>query len=67
MAAIRMSSNATDMIITFTANKKITGSAENKLHSIRKQISLSSQACCGAVVGIWWLANNWVRVSNTWV
>lgn len=45
MAAIGMSSNATDMIITFTANKKITSSAENKHHSIRKQISLSSQAC----------------------
>lgn len=31
MAAMRMSSDATDMIIAFSANKQITGSAENKL------------------------------------
>lgn len=37
MAAMRMSSDATDMIIAFSANKQITGSAKNKLPSQANQ------------------------------
>lgn len=46
MAAMRMSSDATDMIIAFSANQQITGSAKNKLPPQASQPVVASMSRC---------------------